>query len=532
MTPHDEGWGGLAIHSGLLAQQSPATNGSKSDEAPSSNISSRNDNETSGHCLTQRDETKSEKEGLQGQNENDFEVSWNGDHDSMNPKCMSKPRKWLIVAILSTSSTCVTCTSSLYTSTYAQLEEEFHCSEIVATLGLSIFVAGLGIGPMLLGPLSEFYGRRYIYIVSFVLFVIWLVPCAVAQNIQTLLVARFFDGVAGSAFLSVAGGTVGDMFSRDELQAPMMIFTASPFIGPPIGPLIGNFINQFANWRWSFYVLLIWAGVMLVLITLFIPETYHPVLLRRKAIKVRDETGDERWHARIERMDKSILQTIIRSCYRPFLLLTLEPMCLNLCIFSALLLGVLYLWFGAFNLVFENNHGFEQWQVGLTYIGIFIGLLMAIASGGLYWDRNYARLLESHEKEGGEPGGSEPEYRLPPAIAGAFLVPIGLFWYVQVEGFHENRDADSCQVWVYNLPFDSREFMSCSLVDGGMASKLILISGKRQTGCRSLSCSWSSLVVIRLHGLPPPQHHFRVPLSHRDRIVPLAGSTVFGCGYV
>lgn len=228
MRTRDADRSGLVIDSAQLAQQSPATSGSKSDETPSSNIGSRNDNATNGHCPTQRDETKSEKAGLQDQNETDFEVSWNGDHDSMNPKCMSKPRKWLIVAILSTSSTCVTCTSSLYTSTYAQLEDEFHSSKIVATLGLSIFVAGLGIGPMLLGPLSEFYGRRYIYIVSFVLFVIWLVPCAVAQNIHTLLVARLFDGVAGSAFLSVAGGTVGDMFSRNELQAPMMIFTASP----------------------------------------------------------------------------------------------------------------------------------------------------------------------------------------------------------------------------------------------------------------------------------------------------------------
>ena len=88
---------------------------------------------------------------------------------------------------------------------------------------------------MLLGPLREFYGRRIIYIISFTFYLIWLIPCAVAQNIQTMLIARFFDGVAGSAFLSVAGGTVGDMFNRNQLQAPMMIFTASPFIGPPIG---------------------------------------------------------------------------------------------------------------------------------------------------------------------------------------------------------------------------------------------------------------------------------------------------------
>ena len=118
-----------------------------------------------------------------------------------------------------------------------------------------------------------------------------------------------------------------------------------------------------------------WAGIQLLMIVLFMPETYHPVILRRKAVKRRTETGEEKWKAPIERMDRSISQTIISSCYRPFLLLALEPMCLNLCIFSALLLGVLYLWFGAFELVFENNHGFELWQVGLTYVRKFGSLI-------------------------------------------------------------------------------------------------------------------------------------------------------------
>ena len=368
--------------------------------APDSERRPDSSNVASGHALCEKANSVPPDPRQQPQLDKAYEVSWDGEHDPLNPKSMSKARKWLIVAIASTSSTCVTCASSLYTSTYAQLRRDFHCSEIVATLGLSLFVVGLGIGPMLLGPLSEFYGRRHIYMVSLAFFLIWLIPCAVAQNIQTMLVARFFDGVAGSAFLSVAGGTVGDMFSRNELQAPMMIFTASPFIGPPIGPLVGSFINQFTDWRWSFYVLIIWAAVMLALVGSFVPETFPSVLLRRKAIRLRRETGDERWHAPIEKMDKSLLQTIIRSCYRPFMLLTLEPMCLNLCIFSAILLGVLYLWFGAFNLVFENNHDFEQWQVGLAYMGIFVGILIAIASGSL-WHQNYIRLVANREKEGG-----------------------------------------------------------------------------------------------------------------------------------
>ncbi|GAA84216.1 MFS transporter [Aspergillus luchuensis IFO 4308] len=354
-----------------------------------------------------------------------FVVSWD-DNDRMNPRNFNTVRRWLIVIICSAGSLCVTCTSSMYTVTYDQIMEEFGCSREVATLGLSFFIWGLAVGPLLLGPLSEFYGRRRIYICSFTLFLVWLIPCAVAKNIQTMIVCRFLNGIAGSAFLSVAGGTVGDLFARHELSAPMMLYTSSPFIGPEVGPLVGGFINQFTTWRWTFYVLLIWTGVLLVLIGFFVPETYHPVLLRRKAQQLRKETGDDRWIAPIEMMDRSVAQTVLRSIYRPLLLLTLEPMCLNLCIFSAILLGILYLFFGAFQLVFESVYGFELWQRGLCFLGLFVGMLFAIFSDP-FWRRNYTRLELKHQEAVGRSDDFQPEWRLPPAIAGGPLVTIGLF---------------------------------------------------------------------------------------------------------
>ena len=276
-----------------------------------------------------------------------IEVEFDGKDDPMNPKNMSKFRKWLVVITLAWGSMCVTCTSSLYTTIYKQMNAEFGSSQIQATLGLALYVFGLGLSPMFLGPLSEFYGRRPIYIFAYLFFTIWLIPCAVAQNIQTMLIARFLDGLSGSAFLSVAGGSIGDMFARDQLQFPMMIYSASPFLGPGYGPVIGGFINYYTNWRWSFYVLLIWSGIMLVAVTLLVPETYAPVVLRNKARKLRTETGDKRYKAPIEIHERSIFWTVVRSLYRPFLLLTLEPMCASLCLFSAILLGILYLFFGA-----------------------------------------------------------------------------------------------------------------------------------------------------------------------------------------
>ncbi|KAJ5116798.1 hypothetical protein N7456_001146 [Penicillium angulare] len=355
-------------------------------------------------------------------------VAWD-ENDSMHPYSLSLGRKWLAVITVSLGSACVTCTSSIFSTTYTQIRSEFNCSKEVATLGLSFFIWGMGIGPLILGPLSEIYGRRIIYLWSLVFFLIWLIPCAVAKNIQTLLISRFFDGFAGSPFLSVAGGTVGDMFPRLHLALPMMIYTTSPFIGPELGPLLGGFINQYTNWRWTFYALICWAAAMLLLVYFLVPETYEPVLLKRKTERVRQQMqNQDSLASEKESTQPADLRTVIlRSISRPVMLLALEPMLLCLCIYSALLLGILYLFFGAFQIVFETVYGFELWQVGLSFLGLLVGMVLAVLSDP-YWKSNYSRLERNHQLAHGD-SKFLPEWRLPPAIAGALLVTIGLFTF-------------------------------------------------------------------------------------------------------
>ncbi|KZZ96798.1 Major facilitator superfamily domain, general substrate transporter [Moelleriella libera RCEF 2490] len=358
-----------------------------------------------------------------------YEVGWDGgDSDPECPRSFSKTRKWLITIIVSHVSLCVTCASSIYTATYTKMEDEFHNSRIVSVVGLSAFVLGISFGPMFLSPMSEFYGRRPIYLVSWTTYLIFLVPQAVAKNIATVIVFRFLDGFTGSTFLAVAGGTVGDLFARNELQAPMALFSVSPFIGPSMGPLFGGFINYNVDWRWTYYVLLIWSGVVWFAVVFLVPETYHPILLRNKARRLRKETGDDRWLAPTEKVKKSVSQAVGRSLLRPFQLLFFEPMCLNLCLFSAILLGILYLFFGAFPLVFGNNHGFNAWQIGLSFLGIFAGMVIGVCTDPL-WHSIRDKLVRKLEAETGVKGASEPEFRLPPAIMGSFLVPAGIFMF-------------------------------------------------------------------------------------------------------
>ncbi|KIY50669.1 MFS general substrate transporter [Fistulina hepatica ATCC 64428] len=347
-----------------------------------------------------------------------FRVTLDG---SEHPQHLSKGQRWLAVSVISLSTLCVTCASSVASFTEDGVGEEFHVAKVVPILAISLYVLGLGLGPLLLGPLSEVYGRNNIYRVSYFLFLVFTFPVAFAPNIGCYLVFRFITGFCSSAFLSVAGGSVSDLFANEHVATPMAVYSMSPFLGPVLGPLVSGFINQNLYWRWTYRILIIWIFVQYVALVLFVPETYVPVLLKQKAERLRKETSDSRYWAPIEREGKHLGHAILVSCYKPFQLLLFDRMALLLDIWTALVLGILYLAFQAFPIIFEDVHGFNMQMTGLTFLGIGIGMLCALASQP-FWNK---RFREEAAKSGGHP---PPEVRLLNGQVGGLFISIGLFW--------------------------------------------------------------------------------------------------------
>lgn len=93
----------------------------------------------------------------------------------------------------------------------------------------------------------------------------------------------------------------------------------------------------------------------------------------------------------------------------------MEPMCLCLCVYSAILLGILYLFFGAFQIVFESVYRFALWQCGLSFLGLLVGMLFAVLCDP-YWTSNYHKLEKEHQILCGEDSTFLPEWRLPPGM--------------------------------------------------------------------------------------------------------------------
>ncbi|KAG2151542.1 major facilitator superfamily domain-containing protein [Suillus clintonianus] len=337
-----------------------------------------------------------------------------------NPQNMPLFRRWLAVLIISSASLCVTCASSIAAFTEQGAAQTFHVPHEVTILGISMFVTGLGTGPLLVGPLSEVYGRNAVYEISYALFFIFTFPVVFAPNITVFLVFRFITGFCGSAFLSVAGGSVSDMFPNSSIANPMAVYTISPFIGPVAGPLIAGFINQHLYWEWTYRVQLCWIFVELLMLVLFVPETYVPVILKKKARRLRKSTGDPKFYAPLDRREGTLASAILLSCCKPFQLLLFDRMTLLLDSRNALILGILYLAFQAFPIIFEDVHGFNMQMTGLTFIGIGLGMVSAISTQP-FWNRLFAR--EAAKYNGDPP----PETRLIMGQVGGILVPVGLF---------------------------------------------------------------------------------------------------------
>ncbi|GAA5976462.1 hypothetical protein JCM10908_005508 [Rhodotorula pacifica] len=371
------------------------------------------------------------------------------DGEQANPQNFSKGKKWTITAVSAISTLCIAFGSSIVSAAIPELTTVFHKDLTVLTLSVSLYVLGFALGPLLWAPFSEQWGRRPIYIITYALFAIFNIPCAVAKNVETLLVCRFLAGFFGSSPLTNSGGVISDMFSASERALAVSLYAAAPFAGPVLGPIVGGFVIMNTKWDWIFWILVIFSFVMLFAGSLN-PETYAPVLLRRRAAKLQAETGKVyRSMYDLHPMFAAPLPVKMKAALlRPFLLLIKEPICALFALYTACVYGMLYCFFGAFPLVYEYGRGWSPGVSGLAFIPVGLGMLGAIVAN-VFDNKRYVRKLIAG---GGIP--LVPEERLPLCCVAGVVLPIGLFAFAWTSQAHVH--------WIASMVFSA--FFGFSMV--------------------------------------------------------------------
>lgn len=160
-------------------------------------------------------------------------VDWYYSDDSQNPHNWANNKRLGIALIICFYTFVVYTSSAIYTSSTEGVMQAFGVSQLKATLGLSLYVLGYGVGPLLFSPLSEIprIGRNPVYIVTMFLFVIISIPTALVKNYPGLMVLRFLQGFFGSPCLASGGASLGDMYSLMALPYAMMAWVAAAYCG-------------------------------------------------------------------------------------------------------------------------------------------------------------------------------------------------------------------------------------------------------------------------------------------------------------
>lgn len=346
-------------------------------------------------------------------------------NDPRDPMGFAMWKKWAITLLVAFATLAVAFVSSAYTGGVNQIISGFHTSDEVVVLGVSLFVLGFAIGPLLWAPLSELYGRQILFFTTYGVLTAFNAGAAGAQNIQTLIILRFFAGAFGSSPLTNAGGVIADMFPASQRGLAMSVFAAAPFMGPTLGPIVGGFLGETEGWRWVEGLMAIFTGALWIIGSLTIPETYAPVLLKNRAAAMSKKTGKV-YRSKIEydRGKQSLGRSFKIALSRPWVLLLKEPIVLLLSIYMAIIYGTLYMMFAAFPIVYQQNRHWSEGIGGLAFLGVAVGMIGAV----IYTIPDNSRFIRA-EAAGiakGE-GGAAPEARLPPAMIGSVCIPIGLF---------------------------------------------------------------------------------------------------------
>jgi MFS family permease len=276
---------------------------------------------------------------------------------------------------------------------------------------------------LLWAPLSELYGRQILFVTTYAALTAFNAGAAGAQNSWTLIILRFFAGSFGSSPLTNAGGVIADMFPARQRGVAMSLFAAAPFLGPVLGPIIGGFLGMNAGFRWVLGFLAAFSGAVWIMGSLLIPETYAPVLLRRRAERLSKLSGKiYRSKIDIDQGKVSLKNSFKISLSRPWILLFREPIVFLLSLYMAIVYGTLYMMFAAFPIVYQQSRGWNQGVSGLAFLGIMVGMLIAVVY--TLWDnKRYIKTSDKHN------GFAPPEARLPPCLIAAIAIPVGLFWF-------------------------------------------------------------------------------------------------------
>lgn len=356
--------------------------------------------------------------------EDPYLVDFEGPDDPMHPYRWPLGKKLRASFALGLTTASVAFGSAIYAPAIFQIADHFQVSVEVATLGVALYVLGFAGGPVIWGSLSEYYGRKGPILLSQIMFICFSFASGAAENIQTLLITRFFTGFLGSAPFAVIGGAFTDMLDTNHRGIGVTGYLTMVFSAPLAAPVVGGFITESRlGWRWTQYISAFFGVLTLILDVFLYEESYLPMVLVAKARRLRRQTGNWAIHAKAEQQVLDFKSIVTKTISRPLVMLFTEPACFFVCLYVAFIYGILYMLLEAFPIIFITSpHGYQMSPaIGeLPYLGTLVGMVFCT----VYLVACEPRYLRISKQHGCKP---VPSARLDAMVLPAIVFPIGIF---------------------------------------------------------------------------------------------------------
>jgi len=333
---------------------------------------------------------------------------------------------------------------NIYIPILPQLQTAFNCSETTINATVSVFMAIFAIAPLIWASWADFGGRKLLYLVSLIFFIVSnILLAAVPANIGALFVLRIVQAFGASSVMSVGAGTVADIIEPKNRAKAISYFMLGPQLGPILGPIL-SIIAAGGSWRWIFGFLALYGGVVYFLILFFLPETLRYLvgdgsiysqstsswIVLPKSFRQRKLVEDSPKFPKPPKPSLKNYYQILK--YKPVLLCSIN---------AGLLFATFYGMSVTFARVLQDNYGFSSLQRSLAYICPGASLIIGSISGGRISDYLRKKMIAK------DPEHYVPEHRFSLQLIGLFISMGGILGY----GWLVDRHVHVASVFVFTF---------------------------------------------------------------------------------
>lgn len=289
-----------------------------------------------------------------------------------------------------------------------------------------MYILGLAFGPMSLAPLSEYFGRRPVYIFAYGTFLVLLLATTFVESLVPFLVLRLLSGYFSSTTISNFGGTIADLWHHNDTGPAMSWFLWAATGGSPTGFVLFSFIAHGRTWhdvfRVMFFICLsFW--IILVIALYSLGETRHSVILLKRVNRLRQASGNNEVETPDGIKQRGPKQLFGTALARPFQFLATEAIVQFCALYNGFLYGLSFLFNGAFHMIFgPNGYGYDTIGIGICFMGIVFGICFGLFTN-IFQERHYQRQVAKAGQH------DVPEARVYHSKLAAIVLPISLLTF-------------------------------------------------------------------------------------------------------